>query len=66
MKNYYIKFDNGNWGHRHPIKIIINPVLRFIQFWTNAPYVIASKTEFNNGKPNFIKFTFTKVKMGKE
>ncbi len=63
MKDYYVKHDNVNWCHRHPIKIVINPMLRFIQFWTDKPYVIASITEFKNEKPIFIKFAFFPIKL---
>lgn len=29
--------------HRAPFKVIINPILRFIQFYTDRPFVIASE-----------------------
>jgi hypothetical protein len=60
MNNYYVKNEWG-WNHRHPLKLIINPILRNIQFFTNRPYVMASVTEFIDGVPHFIKFGFYRV-----
>ena len=51
------------WMHRSPLKLIINPFLRFIQFWTDKPFVIYSHTEFDkNGKPHFLKYGFGRIK----
>jgi len=64
MNKYYVKNVWG-WNHRHPIKLIVNPILRKIQFFTSRPYVIASVTEFIGGYPNFVKFEFCRVKYDK-
>lgn len=61
INKYYVKLENDKWVHRHPVKVVINPILRTIQFWTNKPYVIASDTEFKNNNPTFIKFRFCRV-----
>jgi len=63
MNEHYIKNDNGGWLHRPPIKRIINPILRFLQFFSSSPYVIASITELGNETPKFIKFVFRRVKI---
>ena len=39
---YYL-LDGDNWSHRTPLKLLVNPVLRRIQFFTERPYVIAEK-----------------------
>lgn len=57
---YYVKQD-GIWMHKSPVKLLINPILRRIQFFTNRPYVIASDTEFVDHVPQFIKYVFTRV-----
>ena len=65
MNKYYKKITDDQWIHRHPLKVLINPILRLIQWRTDKPYVIASDTEFVGGTPNFIKFTFCRVKYNK-
>jgi hypothetical protein len=57
---YYMKAD-GYWNHRSPIKLIINPILRKLQWFTQRPYVIASETKFVDGKPEFIAYKFCRV-----
>lgn len=57
---YYVKAE-GYWMHRPRIKCIINPILRKLQFWTRKPYVIASITEFKDGVPYFVRYSFTRV-----
>lgn len=44
--------------HRTKLKIVINPVLRVLQCWTNRPVVIASV--INNDM--FVKYTLVRVK----
>ena len=61
---FYIKRDWG-WNHSTPLKRLVNPVLRFIQFYTWEPYVIGSLTEFVDGKPHFIRYNFSRVKYHK-
>lgn len=58
---YYIKREWG-WNHSTPLKCIVNPVLRKLQFWTWKPYVISSMTEFIDGKPHFIRYVFQRVR----
>ncbi len=58
---YQRKFKEAHKIHRTKLKLTINPILRKIQFWTNEPYVIASK--FNNGE--FVSYTIQRVKYSK-
>ena len=60
MDKYYQKIDN-NWVHKAPIKVLLNPILRKIQFWRDDPYVIASVTEWKKKQPRFVKFKFCRV-----
>lgn len=60
MNQYYILTPNG-WIHSTPLKRVINPILRTIQFYTNKPYVIASMTEFENDIPKFGGYVFKRV-----
>ena len=53
----FIKTTNG-WIHKTRLKVTINPVLRFIQFWTNKPFVIISNCEFKNNMPIFLNYSF--------
>ena len=46
-KYYYFHKRYKIWMHRTPLKLFINPILRFIQFWTTKPFVIASDTDFD-------------------
>jgi len=55
-------FYEGNWCHRTWLKCIVNPILRFIQFWTDKPYVISSITEFKDGLPYFQHYSLQRVK----
>lgn len=57
----YVQIE-GYWCHRTWLKCIVNPILRFIQFWTNKPYVISSITEFKDGLPYFQHYTFERVR----
>ena len=52
---YYVQDKEcGCWMHRSPLKCIVNPILRKIQFWRKEPLVICSNTEFDeNGVPHF-------------
>lgn len=65
-KYYYFHRKYKIWMHRTPLKLVINPILRFIQFWTMKPYVISSITKFDNDKPHFIKYGFSRVEYIKE
>ena len=56
---YSKKYDT--WMHRTPLKLIVNPILRKLQFWTNCPYVICSETIFVDGKPHFLNYSFGKM-----
>lgn len=59
-KNKYYVWD-GQWMHKSPVKLIVNPILRKLQFFTDRPYVIASETEFVNSIPYFVKYKFCRV-----
>ena len=48
--------------HRTPLKRFVNPILRFIQFYTDAPFVIYSECEKNDEKWHFIKYGFGRIK----
>lgn len=66
-KDKYYVYQDDTWKHRSPIKLLLNPILRKIQFFTNKPYVIASDTGFDiNGKPYFIKYKFMRVEYIKD
>lgn len=73
MKDYFV-YDSEykTWRHKSPIKCLINPILRKIQFWTDKPLVIASECAYiENGndkedKPIFLKYKITKVKYYKK
>lgn len=56
----YLVYEDGCWMHKHPLKLIVNPILRKLQFFTNKPYVIASK--FDKQRTKFIGFTFCRVR----
>lgn len=57
----YVKIE-GYWCHRTRLKCIINPILRFLQFWTDKPYVIASMTNFKDDLPYFSHYTMQRKK----
>lgn len=60
--DYFIYNKEYNcWMHRTPLKCIINPILRFIQFYTNKPFVIYSECEEIDGKWHFIKYGFGRI-----
>ena len=62
--NRFFEFKWGAMRHRSPLKCTVNPVLRFIQFWTNKPYVISSvcgKCPVNGYY--FIKYRFMRVEL---
>lgn len=62
----YIKIDEDVWVHRTMLKRIINPILRFCQFWTDNPYVIASITDMKDGLPYFSHYAIKRVKKFKK
>lgn len=46
-KDEYFHYHNSEgYSHRSPVKSILNPVLRAVQFWSNRPYVIATDVDF--------------------
>lgn len=60
--SYYFYIDKyKKWVHRPPLKVLINPILRFVQFWTKKPYVIASITEFIDDKPHFLGYDLCRI-----
>jgi len=57
--NHKIEYDEyGFKVHRSTLKLTVNPILRKLQFFTNKPFVIASK--FENGL--FVKYKFMRVR----
>lgn len=46
-------------AHRTRLKIIVNPILRVLQFWSNTPYVIASNVVIERKK--FLGYTLRRV-----
>ena len=59
---YWIKRSNGKWSHCTPLKLVLNPLLRALQFYTNCPYVITSKAEMvPNSHPRSKSYTLIKV-----
>ena len=49
--------------HNTKLKCIVNPVLRWIQFWTDRPYVIFSRFLVINGEPkHFLRYGFGRIK----
>ena len=57
---FWIKRSNGNWSHCSPIKVIINPILRILQFYTDQPYVIVSIVNLcESSHPRFIRYYFS-------
>lgn len=67
-KNKYFVYKDGVIiNHRTPLKLIVNPILRFFQFYTEKPYVIVSFIEFDSyGNGNFIRYGFKRVKKFKK
>ena len=63
-KDKYFVYDSEHkcWMHRTPLKRFVNPILRFIQFYTDAPFVIYSECEKNDEKWHFIKYGFGRIK----
>ena len=50
------------WKHKTPLKCIINPILRKLQFFTDSPFVISSECEFRKDQdPKFIRYRFQRV-----
>lgn len=64
MSKYFVKTENG-WNHRTPLKLVVNPVLRKVQFWTDRPHVIASNTRYFAGEPIFMGYTMARIKYEK-
>jgi hypothetical protein len=68
MNKYYV-FEEGIWKHNTPLKLLLNPILRKIQFWTKEPYVISSWTDWEEAvgevhewKPLFVRYEFIPVR----
>ena len=40
-----IEKRDGYMCHRPWFKVVFNPVLRLVQFWTNRPFVLVSRVE---------------------
>lgn len=57
---YIVYLPNGEWVHRHPLKLVFNPILMKIQFFTDRPWLIASRFSDENV---FIKFVFARIQL---
>ena len=66
-KDKYFVYDKvyNCWMHRTPLKCIVNPILRFLQFWTKKPFVIYSNCEKSNGEWHFLGYGFGKIRKTK-
>jgi hypothetical protein len=61
--NSWFEYTDGGWIHSTPLKRTVNPLLRYIQFWTDRPLVIASYVDFDGENiPNFKKYVLKRVK----
>jgi hypothetical protein len=49
------------WMHRPLLKVIVNPILRKLQFFTKKPWVISSIVEMKNGIPVFKRYSMHRV-----
>ncbi len=54
------KINEAHRVHKSWSKCIINPVLRKLQFWTDKPFVIASKITNDH---EFVRYTIKRVKL---
>jgi len=64
-KDKYFVYDEfyKTWIHRTPLKCILNPILRKVQFWTDHPYVIYSDVEIEDNVPHFLGYGIGKIKI---
>ena len=61
MGDKYVSYlPNGEWVHRHPLKLLFNPILMQLQFFTKRPWLIASR--FTDDKV-FIGLRFCRVQL---
>jgi hypothetical protein len=61
--NCWFEYTEGRWRHSTPLKRAVNPILRYIQFWTDRPLVIASLVHFDENKnPNLVGYKIRRVK----
>ena len=64
--DYFVyNFEHDCWMHKTPLKCLVNPILRFVQFWTDEPFVIYSKCEKINGEKEKCKWHFEGYGFGK-
>lgn len=63
-KDFYFVYnlEYNCWMHRTPLKYLVNPILRKLQFWTDKPFVIYSDCEKVNGSWHFKRYGFGRVK----
>lgn len=61
---FYVQKYNGRncVMHRTLVKCLCNPVLRFVQFWTDYPWVITSKIDLESGLPKFVGYHIARVR----
>lgn len=62
--NFYFRkyFKTETHNHKSKIKLVINPILRRIQFWTMTPYVISSVCNLVKKFPNYYLYEFIEYK----
>ena len=61
---FYIYKGGKCVAHRSPLKMVVDPLLIKLQWFTTRPWLIASKTSYNkNGRAHFEGYTFTRVKL---
>lgn len=58
--DFYIRtyFRTLTKNHKPLLKLIINPILRKLQFWTRTPYVITSVCDFIGTDDDFYIYEF--------
>lgn len=57
VNKFYFDREYKCWIHRTRLKLIVNPILRKLQFFTKKPWVIASIVDMKDGVPKFIKYS---------
>ena len=45
---YFHYIPDVGFSHRAPFKVILNPILRLIQFWDDEPYVVATMVDYSD------------------
>lgn len=62
LNECFVYDSEGNTiNHRTKLKLIVNPILRKIQFYTSRPWVIASECTYRNGRYYFVRYKIARV-----